>query len=145
MRLREESRGRLGQSASACHIRLRWERREGGGLIALTGSGIRPAHARPNPRLKGPRPPRSPSLPHSLSNTLTKHPPSTSLSFLSLSLSLSNPGTLLQATPPPHPLPFVSISPSLPPALSCVTVPSAGLLSSEAAEARGCGRLRPEW
>lgn len=65
-----------------------------------------------------------------------------------LCLTLSNPVTLLQAPPHHrhhHPPPFVSISPSLPPTLSCVTVPSAGLLNSEAVEARGCGRLRPEW
>ena len=144
VRLRLESRGRLGRSARACHIHLRWERREGEGLlIALTGAAIRPAHARPNPRLKGPRPLCPHSLSLSLSPALLQSTPlHSSVVSLTVSVSQSNPVTLLQAIPPHPP---VSISSSLPPTLSCVTVPSARLLRSDAAEASGCGRLRPEW
>lgn len=111
VRFRQESRGRLGRSARACHIRLRWERREGEGrLIALTGAAIRPAHSRPNPRLKGPRPPRPLSLSPALLQSTPLH--SSVVSF-TVSVSQSNPVTLLQS-PPPHFRLYIFLAPSRP-------------------------------
>lgn len=123
-----ESRGQPCCSARACHIHLRWQMRR---LTAQTGACFSPSHAHPNPRLKEPPP---------FSLSLSLHQ-----SVVSLSVShLSNPVTLLQAPTPSHLRLYIFLAPSRPLSL-CITVPSTGLLNSEAAEVRGCGRLRPEW